>query len=80
MYIGGVDCLYRIKSYKGQYVEDKRQGNGIITYPNGDTLEGHYENGQPHGTMVQTFVQTGRVRMAKFVRGERVEWVQIKHK
>lgn len=78
MYIGGVDSLYRFKCYKGQFQADERQGNGIATYTNGDSLEGHFEKGQAHGTIVCTFFLSGRVRVAKYFRGERTEWIEMK--
>lgn len=77
LFIGGVDSLYRFKSYKGQYVNDERQGNGVAVYTNGDTLEGHFEKGQPHGTIVCTFYPSNRVRLAKYNRGQRVEWIEL---
>lgn len=62
-YIGGVDSMYRIREYTGEWVNNVREGNGRITYMNGDTLEGTFANGQPHGMMVYTFVSTtGRTR------------------
>jgi hypothetical protein len=78
--IGGFDYLYRIKSYQGTYHEDVREGQGMITYTNGDTIEGNFQNGQPHGNMVYVFAATGKLRMAKYVRGERMEWIELKFK
>ncbi len=75
MFIGGLCSLYRMKSYKGEYVDDVRQGNGILTYTNGDTLDGNFRYGLPHGTMVYTFAATGKTRIAKYVNGYRTEWV-----
>lgn len=56
-----------------------RDGLGVMTYANGDTLEGLFRSGQPHGTMVYTFVSSGgRVRLAKFERGIRLQWIEVK--
>lgn len=70
--------MYRIKIYKGQFVHDEREGEGMVIYPNGDTMQGHFQKGQPHGTMVFTFAKSKRVSIAKYVRGERKEWVELK--
>jgi len=49
-----------------------------MTYTNGDTLDGRFRNGHPHGTIVYTFVSTdGRVRLAKYDRGTRIEWIAV---
>ena len=56
-----------------------REGLGVMTYANGDTLEGMFRSGQPHGRMVYTFVSTGgRVRMAQYERGTRLHWIEVK--
>lgn len=78
MCIGGTDFLYRVKLYQGQYEDDFRQGPGIITYTNGDSLSGHFQRGQPHGTMVYTFAISKTTKIAKYVRGERAEWIELK--
>lgn len=78
MCIGGTDFLYRVKLYQGQYEDDFRQGPGMITYTNGDSLSGHFQRGQPHGTMVYTFAISKTTKIAKYVRGERAEWIELK--
>lgn len=79
-WMGRNGSLYRLKKYKGEYKDDVRQGNGIATYTNGDSLEGHFENNQPHGIIVCTFARSGRVRLSRYNRGIREEWIEIKHK
>lgn len=70
--------MYRVKLYQGQYEDDFRQGPGMITYTNGDSLSGHFQRGQPHGTMVYTFAISKTTKIAKYVRGERAEWIELK--
>ena len=48
--------MYRIKIYTGNWVENVREGQGILTYVNGNTVEGTFCWGQPHGVCVVTFV------------------------
>jgi hypothetical protein len=64
-----------MKLYKGEYIDDVRHGNGIMTYTNGDTLDGNFRYGLPHGTMVYTFAASGKTRIAKYLNGYRSEWV-----
>lgn len=78
--IGGVDFLYRVSTYKGTYEDDIREGLGLLTYTNGDTLEGNFSKGQPHGTMIYQFATSGKIRLAKYVRGDRMEWIEMKNK
>lgn len=74
--IGGVDSLYRIESYQGTWENNIKDGQGIMTYTNGDTLEGDFINGQPEGQFMCMFKKSGRTKFVKFQRGYRVEWVK----
>ena len=78
MFIGGVDSLYRIKSYKGEFVDDVREGNGVITYTNGDSIEGYFHHGLAHGTMVYTFAKDASTKVAQYRNGYRIKWVEVK--
>jgi hypothetical protein len=83
--IGGVGSAYRALSYRGNWEQNERNGYGTLTYVNGDTIEGHFEHGQPHGVHVYLFHSTAKKnrkgitvvkkRGARFVRGERIEWI-----
>ena len=76
--IGGVDSMYRMKLFQGEFVEDIRQGRGILTYTNDDRLEGHFENGQPHGTMLYYFAATGKMNVAVYKNGYRISWKEVR--
>ncbi len=76
--------MYRFKKYKGSFVNNIREGHGIATYTNDDTIEGNFKAGQPHGVMVISFVpkpeeEHGRVRLAKYEHGTRIDWIKIRH-
>ena len=73
MFIGGVDSLYRFKKYDGQWVNDVKEGQGIATYVNDDSIEGNFVNGQPHGILLYLFAN-GKKKYATYVRGQRIEW------
>lgn len=40
--------------YKGNYVDGKRHGQGVITLPSKESYEGNWKNGKPHGQGVIT--------------------------
>ena len=75
LFIGGVGSLYRIESYQGTWVDNAKEGLGIMTYTNGDTLEGDFVAGQPEGRFMCMFKRSGRTKFIKFERGYRVEWI-----
>jgi hypothetical protein len=77
-FIGGVDSLYRMKQYKGEFNEDKREGQGVLTYTNDDSIEGNFVNGQPHGTMLYCFASTGKKDLAIYDKGYRVKFIEMK--
>jgi hypothetical protein len=56
MFIGGVDSMYRARLYAGTWVENVREGYGVLTYVNGDSIEGIFERGQPHGVCLNNFL------------------------
>jgi hypothetical protein len=72
--IGGVDSMYRMKSFKGEFEEDIRHGRGILTYTNEDRLEGNFIRGQAHGVMLYYFASTGKMNIAEYKNGYRVKW------
>lgn len=87
MFIGGTGSLYRTQHYKGGWVDDVRSGYGVLTYTNGDTIEGHFEHGVPHGVFLCVFhskakknnrgITVTRRRGARYERGERVQWIDV---
>ena len=80
LFIGGIGSLYRMKFYKGEYQNGVREGSGVLTYTNGDTIDGNFKNGHAHGTMLYTFAATGKTRLAKYENGYRIDWIEIKHR
>lgn len=77
--VGGVDAMYRSLSFSGTWDMGVRQGVGMLTYANGDTLEGNFRSGQPHGVMVYRFASTGKTRLAQYDKGTRSDWIVTKH-
>ena len=75
MCIGGQDSLYRFKSYSGEWCENQEMGIGVATYVNGDSIQGEFVNGQPHGVVIYHFARTNRKRRARYHNGYRLEWL-----
>ena len=88
--ISGVGSLYRALQYNGKWEDNERNGNGLLTYTNGDTLQGPFLHGQPHGVLIYAFNSTSKKnskgktivkkRAARFERGNRIEWIQEDNK
>lgn len=78
--IGGVGSMYRMKLFQGEFVENVREGRGVLTYTNDDRLEGTFRNGQPHGTMLYVFATTGKTNVAEYRNGDRISWKEVRRK
>lgn len=50
-----------------------KEGDGVATYVNDDTIEGKFVAGQPHGVLLYRFAN-GTKKYATYVRGQRIEW------
>lgn len=42
--------------YEGAFLNDKKEGAGVYTWPNGDIYKGAFEQGKPHGNGTKTYV------------------------
>mmetsp|Transcript_25731 Transcript_25731/g.43349 ORF Transcript_25731/g.43349 Transcript_25731/m.43349 type:complete len:550 (-) Transcript_25731:116-1765(-) len=71
LFIGGVGSLYRFRLFDGMWQNDVREGHGVATYVNGDTIEGNFISGRAHGIVKYTFASTGAVNHAMYCRGIR---------
>lgn len=78
MFIGGKGSLYRIKEYIGMWEDDEKHGMGILTYFNGDKIEGTMWKGQPNGVVQYHFATTKKIRYAHYEQGLRVKWMDAK--
>ena len=71
--------MYRIREYEGQWEDNERNGKGIVTYVNGDKIEGNFVRGHPHGVCQYHFSGTcgrePRMRFAEYVNGTRTRWL-----
>ena len=59
-----------VEVYEGEFQDDRRDGFGVYTYANGDTEQGQWVGGVPHGTT--------KKRKGKEIQRER-EREQIRH-
>ena len=37
------------REYKGEYIDDKKEGDGLFIWPNGRQYKGGWKNGKQHG-------------------------------
>lgn len=72
-HIGGTMGLYRALKYVGGWLEDKREGHGLLELMNGQTLKGYFLNGFIDGHVLIKYPD-GRKDTALFERGSRVGW------
>jgi hypothetical protein len=76
LFIGGTGSLYRFETYVGEWFEGWKEGQGLITYVNGDTIEGPFYKGQPHGKVIVIRHSTGKKRECIYERGYLKEWLR----
>jgi hypothetical protein len=67
-FIGGVGSLYRFKHYSGEWKYDEKDGEGKGTYVNGESVEGNFRKGRPHGILLYRYVG-GSSRYATYRKG-----------
>jgi hypothetical protein len=48
--------------YEGTFVHGKAEGQGLLMFPQGDTLSGHFENGEAAGLVERKFKRRGTYR------------------
>ena len=55
---------------KGPYRDNKRNGNWILRFPDGNEMEGPYVDGLRHGVWTRHFAD-GAVEKGRYVNGEK---------
>jgi len=74
MFTGGVDYMYRVVKYEGDWVDDRRSGIGAVVFANGDCVRGKLERGHFHGECVLRYA-SGWERGGLWKRGARERWL-----
>lgn len=60
--------------YNGEYLNDKKHGHGVYTWPNGKKYDGDWLNDKQHGTA--KFSNTkGQTRLGQWENGQRIKWI-----
>ncbi len=72
---GSLNMLNADWNYLGEFRENKIQGKGIQTFHNGDSIEGHFENGKASGMMIYYDKSSNTKRKAEYSAGELVRFV-----
>ena len=66
------------RKYEGEYVNDKKHGYGIYTYPDGRSYKGQWAHGKQHGQGIFITPQ-GDQRKGIWNEGKRIKWLDEKH-
>ena len=74
-FMGGIDGMYRIYGYIGEWDDGRRTGKGTIEYPGGVRVTGEFVDGKCEGEAKYTFEGLGTMRRALFRGGSRVQWL-----
>mmetsp|Transcript_51429 Transcript_51429/g.65851 ORF Transcript_51429/g.65851 Transcript_51429/m.65851 type:complete len:564 (-) Transcript_51429:142-1833(-) len=74
-FIGGIDALYRPVSYRGEWRDGLRTGEGVVVYASGLEMGGELIAGKFEGVVKYLFPKCKSVRLAVFRGGERISWI-----
>jgi len=62
------------RRYEGDYVDDKKEGQGIFYWPDGRKYEGGWKNGKQHG--IGTYTSAGgKTKQGEWDEGKRKAWL-----
>ena len=62
------------RQYKGQYVNDHKEGQGTFQWPNGRKYEGGWKLGKMDGQGIYTS-EKGKIKVGLWKDGKRVQWL-----
>ena len=74
-FIGGIDGMYRVYSYEGEWDDGRRTGKGTVEYPGGVRVTGEFDDGKIEGEAKYTYETQGTMRRALFRGGARIQWL-----
>ena len=64
---------FLVDKFKGIFIKGKREGQGILTDPNGNYFEGLYVDNKQEGSHKYTNIKTKTVTNIMFKNGKKVE-------
>mmetsp|Transcript_144421 Transcript_144421/g.462753 ORF Transcript_144421/g.462753 Transcript_144421/m.462753 type:complete len:120 (+) Transcript_144421:191-550(+) len=59
--------------YVGEYVDDIKEGVGVLTWPDGQQYDGQWKAGRQHGVAV--YIRNGASRKGEWREGKRSRWL-----
>ena len=60
--------------FEGVFVDNKKQGKGLFTWPDGRAYDGEWLNGKQHG--MGMYINAKKIkRLGEWNSGKRVQWV-----
>ena len=66
------------RSYKGDYMNDKKEGHGVFIWPDGRKFVGYWNDGLQDGLAYFTSAK-GKTRQGLWQKGKRIKWVGNEH-
>ena len=60
-------------------MDDKKEGQGVFTWPDGRKYDGHWKNGKQHGKGVY-HSSKGEIKMGEWAEGKRLNWMDDNNK
>jgi len=76
MFVGTQSSMYRPQKYSGAWYQGKPWGRGVLWYPDGSRIQGHFEAGHPHGVCTIVWA-SGRPINAFFEHGVLQEFIDV---
>jgi hypothetical protein len=67
---------YRPQKYEGSWYQGRASGRGVLWYPDGSRVQGHFDAGHPHGVCTVVWA-SGRPINAFFERGVLREFIDV---
>lgn len=59
----------------GEYKDDVKHGEGVLTWPDGRKYEGTFKNGRMHGIGLW-YELDGSIRKGEWQMGKRISWIE----
>ena len=60
--------------YEGEYYDDKKQGHGVFTWPDGRKYTGGWYDGKQHG-FGEYYSSKGEFKFGEWKEGKRLKWI-----
>ena len=62
--------------YEGDYVEDMKEGEGVLRFADGRVYNGSWKRGKMHGLARFKFSEEEEFKKGEWVDGKRIRWIK----